>query len=79
MDGGKCYDYILKFEKEFRDHLDVKYAISTSSCTGALHMGSHALGICPGDEVIMANTNWVATVSPSFAWSNACICRYFRG
>ena len=62
--GEKCYDYILKFEKEFRDHLDVKYAIFTSSRIGALHMGLYALGIGPGDEVIMANTNWVATVSP---------------
>tara|TARA_B100000242_G_scaffold224608_1_gene165175 strand:+ start:55 stop:1170 length:1116 start_codon:yes stop_codon:yes gene_type:complete len=62
--GEKCYDYILKFEKKFKDHLDVKYAISTSSCTGALHMGLYALGVGPGDEVIMANTNWVATVSP---------------
>jgi perosamine synthetase len=42
----------------------VGYAIATSSCTGALHMGMHALGIGPGDEVIMADTNWVATAAP---------------
>jgi perosamine synthetase len=62
--GEHCYDYLVRFEKAFRDHLGVNYAIATSSCTGALHMGMHALGIGPGDEVIMADTNWVATAAP---------------
>jgi perosamine synthetase len=35
----------------------VKYAIATSSCTGALHMGLAALGIGSNDEVVMADTN----------------------
>lgn len=62
--GEKCYDYINRFEEAFKAHLGVKYAIATSSCTGALHMGMAALGIGPGDEVIMADTNWIATASP---------------
>jgi perosamine synthetase len=62
--GDKCYEYISRFENAFKEHLGVKYAIATSSCTGALHMGMAALGIGPGDEVIMADTNWVASVSP---------------
>lgn len=62
--GDKCYEYINRFEEHFKHHLDVKYVISTSSCTGALHMGMAALGIGPGDEVIMADTNWIATASP---------------
>ena len=62
--GEHCYDYIIRFEEAFKSHLKVKYAIATSSCTGALHMGMHALGIGTGDEVIMANTNWVATAAP---------------
>lgn len=62
--GEKCYDYINRFEAAFKGHLGVDYAIATSSCTGALHMGMAALGIGPGDEVIMADTNWVATASP---------------
>lgn len=62
--GEKCYDYIIKFENEFKKHLGVKYAIATSSCTGALHMGLHALGINKGDEVILADTNWIATAAP---------------
>lgn len=62
--GEQCYAYINRFEEDFKTHLDVKYAIATSSCTGALHMGMAALGIAPGDEVIMADTNWIATASP---------------
>lgn len=62
--GEHCYDYLHRFEALFREHLGVKHAIATSSCTGALHMGMAALGIGPGDEVIMADTNWIATASP---------------
>lgn len=62
--GDQCYAYIHKFEELFKQHLGVKYAIATSSCTGALHMGMAALGIGEGDEVIMADTNWIATAAP---------------
>ncbi|MDR7308886.1 DegT/DnrJ/EryC1/StrS family aminotransferase [Rhodoferax saidenbachensis] len=62
--GDRCYDYINRFEAEFKGHLGVGYAIATSSCTGALHMGMAALGVGPGDEVILADTNWIATASP---------------
>lgn len=62
--GDQCYAYINRFEELFKQHLGVRYAIATSSCTGALHMGMAALGIGPGDEVIMADTNWIATASP---------------
>ena len=62
--GDHCYEYIHRFEEAFRQHLGVKYAIATSSCTGALHMGLAALGIGPGDEVILADTNWIATAAP---------------
>lgn len=62
--GEHCYDYIHRFETMFKEHLEVRHAIATSSCTGALHLGMAALGIEPGDEVIMADTNWIATAAP---------------
>jgi perosamine synthetase len=62
--GERCYDYIHRFEAAFREHLDVPYAIATSSCTGALHMGLAALGIGPGDEVILPDTSWIGSVAP---------------
>jgi perosamine synthetase len=62
--GERWHEYIDRFEQAFRDHLRVRYAIATSSCTGALHMGLSALGLGPGEEVIVADINWVATVAP---------------
>ena len=62
--GDNCYAYINRFEELFKEHLGVEHAIATSSCTGALHMGLAALGIGQGDEVIMADTNWIATAAP---------------
>ncbi len=62
--GEKCYEYIHRFEQLFATHLGTQHVIATSSCTGALHMGLAALGIGPGDEVIMADTNWAATAAP---------------
>lgn len=62
--GEHCYDYINRFEREFAEYLGVDFAIATSSCTGALHLGLAALGIGSDSEVILADTNWIATVSP---------------
>lgn len=62
--GPRCYDYIERFEQGFAEHLGVRHAIATSSCTGALHMGLAASGIGPGDEVILGDINWIASASP---------------
>jgi perosamine synthetase len=62
--GAHCYDYIHRFERGFEAYLGVDFAIATSSCTGAMHMGLAALGIGAGDEVILADTNWIATAAP---------------
>ncbi|MAY62302.1 MAG: glutamine--scyllo-inositol aminotransferase [Rhizobiales bacterium] len=62
--GPRCYDYIHRFEEGFASHLGVSRAIATSSCTGAMHLGLSALGIDAGDEVILADTNWIATAAP---------------
>ena len=62
--GEQRNSYLDRFESEFSKHLGVKFAIATSSCTGALHMGLSALGVGIDDEVILADSNWVATVAP---------------
>jgi perosamine synthetase len=62
--GEKCYEYINKFEEKFKEFTKAKYAIATSSCTGALHMGLSALGVGLNDEVIIAETNWIASAAP---------------
>lgn len=55
--------YLKSFEEEFAQYVDAKYAMATSSCTGALHIAMAALGIGPGDEVIVPDVTWVATAN----------------
>ena len=62
--GEKCYDYIFRFENIFADYQGLKYAHATSSCTGAIHLALMAMGIKPGDEVILPENTWIATVEP---------------
>jgi perosamine synthetase len=62
--GDRCYEYIGRLERTFAAHLGVAHAISTSSCTGAMHIGLAALGIGPGDEVILGDINWIASAAP---------------
>lgn len=62
--GERCYEYIERFERLFKQHLGVRHAIATSSGTGALHMGMAGLGIGLGDEVILGDINWIASAAP---------------
>ena len=55
--------YLNRFESAFAEYIGVKHAIATSSCTGALHIALAALGIGPGDEVIVPDITWVATAN----------------
>ncbi|MFH1657168.1 MAG: DegT/DnrJ/EryC1/StrS family aminotransferase [bacterium] len=59
-----CFKYIKLFEEEFSHYVGRKYALATSSCTGALHLSYLSLGLKKGDEVIVPNITWVATVEP---------------
>ena len=59
----KWSDYIDQFQDSFQKYLGVDYALATSSCTGALHIALLALGVGPGDEVIVPDITWVATAN----------------
>ena len=62
--GARCYEYIEKFESAWSNFLGDSHCMATSSCTGALHVGFAAMGLGPGDEVIVPDITWVASVSP---------------
>tara|TARA_B100000925_G_scaffold290747_1_gene276701 strand:- start:933 stop:2081 length:1149 start_codon:yes stop_codon:yes gene_type:complete len=62
--GSKKNHYIEKFENSFTKKIGIKYGVSTSSCTGALHLGLAALGIKKGDEIIVPESTWIASVAP---------------
>jgi perosamine synthetase len=53
-----------RFEKAFAAHLGVPFATSLPSCTSAIHLSLAAMGIGPGDEVIVPECTWIATSAP---------------
>lgn len=62
--GRNCNDYLVRFEECFRGYLGVPCSMATSSCTGALQLALAALEIGPGDEVVVPDITWIASVSP---------------
>ena len=51
----------MEFEKRFAEWQGSKYAISVATGTAALHVALTALGIGPGDEVIVPSYTFIAT------------------
>jgi perosamine synthetase len=61
---GNANIYHERFEKAFADYLDVAHAVALPSCTSAIHLSLVALGVGPGDEVIVPDATWIATAAP---------------
>jgi len=57
-DGPKAKE----FEKKYSKYIDTKYAVATANGTSALHMALIAVGVRPGDEVIIPPLTFFATV-----------------
>src|SRR5436190_16471275 len=55
--------FVQEFEQRFAAYVGVPEAIATSSCTTALHVILAALGVGPGDEVIVPAFTWVSTAN----------------
>ena len=54
---------VAEFERKFEAFTSIGHALATSSCTTALHLAVAALGLKPGDEVIVPGFTWVATAN----------------
>ena len=61
---ARAGEYPLRFEAGFAEYLGVKHAVSLPSCTSGLHLALAALGIGPGDEVIVPDLTWIASAAP---------------
>ena len=57
-------EYPRRFEAAFAEYIGVKHAVSLPSCTSGLHLALAALGIGPGDEVIVPDLTWIASAAP---------------
>jgi len=56
-------DRVREFEQAFARLHEADDSIAVSSCTAALHLILHALGIGPGDEVLVPSLTFVATAN----------------
>lgn len=61
---GKANVFHDRFERAFADYIGVRYAVALPSCTSAIHLSLLALGVGPGDEVIVPDLTWIASAAP---------------
>ena len=54
---------VTHFEKEFAEFIGTPHAVATSNGTTALHVSMAALGIGPGDEVIVPSFTFIASAT----------------
>ena len=55
--------YVTQFEENFAKYCGVKYGVAASNGTTALHLALTALGIGEGDEVIVPDITFAATIN----------------
>jgi perosamine synthetase len=54
---------VAAFEEAFGHYVGAPHACAVSSCTAALHLALHALGVGPGDEVVTVSHSFIATAN----------------
>lgn len=54
---------VAELQKLFAERHQVKHALAVSNCTTALHLALLAVGVKPGDEVIVPAFTWVSTAN----------------
>ncbi|MCX5251030.1 MULTISPECIES: DegT/DnrJ/EryC1/StrS family aminotransferase [unclassified Streptomyces] len=54
---------VAAFEKAFAERVGAEHGIAVSSCTTALHLSLVALGLGPGDEVVVPSLSFIATAN----------------
>jgi len=59
--SGHMGDYIVKFEQDFSTYCGVSQGIATNNGTASIHLILAALGIGPGDEVLVSTYTNMAT------------------
>lgn len=55
--------FTAEFERRIAAVHRVEHALATTSCTAALHLAAMALGLGPGDEVIVPAFTWITSAS----------------
>jgi len=55
--------FVKQFETDFAARHRIPYALAVTSCTAALHLATLALGLGPGDEVIVPAFTWITSAN----------------
>ncbi|MCA9695787.1 MAG: DegT/DnrJ/EryC1/StrS family aminotransferase [Myxococcales bacterium] len=58
-----CGPEVARLEAEIAAYCDVPFAVATSSGTSALEIGLRALGVGPGDQVVVPSLTFIATAN----------------
>jgi len=59
---------VQEFEKLLQEKFNVKYSLAVNSCTSALYVACGAIGLKPGDEVIVTPWSMSCSASMPMAW-----------
>jgi dTDP-4-amino-4,6-dideoxygalactose transaminase len=54
---------VATFEAKFHDYIQAPHAVAVHSCTAGLHLSMLAIGLEPGDEVIVPSMTFAATAN----------------
>lgn len=54
---------VADFEAAFAERVGAGHGVALSSCTTALHLALHLLGVGPGDEVVVPSFSFIATAN----------------
>ncbi len=64
---------VQRFEQMFRQYKSAEHAVAVNSCTAALHLSMLAVGIGPGDEVIVPTMTFAATAHAVIHAGGTCV------
>ncbi|MFL6127506.1 MAG: DegT/DnrJ/EryC1/StrS family aminotransferase [Mycobacteriales bacterium] len=54
---------VAEFERAFAERVGARHGVAVSSCTTALHLALHVLGVGAGDEVVVPSFSFIATAN----------------
>ena len=65
LHSGKWFlgEKVVEFERTFADYHQAKYGVSVCNGTVAIQVALEAIGIAPGDEIIVPSYTFIATAS----------------
>jgi len=69
-----------RFEQAFAEYIGTKYALAVNSCTAALQLALDAIGLRPGDEVLLPSYTFTATAEVvTYFGARPVLCDSVRG